>query len=49
VILAPVITWVIDVNSAAWFHGYVFSHERLILNALLTAIGMIILLKPSKK
>ncbi len=49
VILAPVITWVIDVNSAEWFHGYVFSHERLILNALLTAIGMIILLKPSKK
>ena len=49
VILAPVITWVIDVNSAAWFHGYVFSHERLILNALLTAIGMIILLKPTKK
>ena len=49
VIAAPVITWVIDVNSAAWFHGYVFSHERLILNALLTAIGMIILLKPTKK
>ena len=49
VILAPVITWVIDVNSAAWFHGYVFSHERLILNALLTSIGMIILLKPTKK
>ena len=49
VILAPIITWVIDVNSAAWFHGYVFSHERLILNALLTAIGMIILLKPTKK
>ena len=49
VILAPVITWVIDVNSAVWFNGYVFSHERLILNALLTAIGMIILLKPAKK
>lgn len=49
VILAPVITWVIDVNSAVWFNGYVFSHERLILNALLTAIGMIILLKPTKK
>ncbi len=49
VILAPVITWVIDVNSAVWFNGYVFSHERLILNALLTALGMIILLKPAKK
>ena len=49
VILAPVITWIIDVNSAEWFNGYVFSHERLILNAALTALGMICLLKPSKK
>ena len=47
VIAAPVITWVIDVNSAAWFHGYVFSHERLILNALLTFVGMLCLLKKS--
>lgn len=44
-VLAPVITWVIDVNSAAWFNGYVFSHERLILNALLTFIGMMCLIK----
>lgn len=49
VILAPVITWVIDVNSAVWFNGYVFSHERLILNALLTFVGMLCLLKPTKK
>ena len=49
VILAPVITWIIDVNSAEWFNGYVFSHERLILNAALTALGMIFLLKPNKK
>ena len=49
VILAPVITWVIDVNSAVWFNGYVFSHERLILNALLTCVGMLCLLKPTKK
>ena len=43
VILAPVITWVIDVNSTIWFNGYVFSHERLILNALLTFTGMLCL------
>ena len=49
VILAPVITWIFDVNSVAWFNGYVFSHERLILNALLTFIGMICLMKKSKK
>ena len=45
VIMAPVITWVIDVNSAVWFNGYVFSHERLILNALLTFVGMVCLIK----
>ena len=45
VILAPVITWVIDVNSVEWFNGYVFSHERLILNALLTYLGMTGLIK----
>ena len=44
-ILAPVITWVIDVHSATWFNGYVFSHERLILNALLTFIGMMCLIR----
>lgn len=49
VVLAPVITWLIDVNSVAWFNGYVFSHERLILNALLTFIGMICLIKKSNK
>lgn len=49
VIAAPVITWIIDVNSAEWFNGYVFSHERLILNALLTIVGMLLLIKPTKK
>ena len=49
VIAAPVITWIIDVNSKVWFNGYEFSHERLILNAALTALGMLLLIKPSKK
>ena len=48
VILAPVITWILDVNSAAWFGGYVFSHERLIFNALFTCIGMMCLMKKVK-
>ena len=48
-VLAPVITWVIDVNSAAWFNGYVFSHERLILNALLTFIGMMCLIRTKRQ
>ncbi len=48
-VLAPVITWVLDANSAAWFGGYQFSHERLILNALLTFIGMLLLAKRTSK
>lgn len=47
-ILAPVITWAIDVHSATWFNGYVFSHERLILNALLTFVGMMCLIRAPK-
>ena len=49
VILAPVITWIVDVNSIEWFNGYVFSHERLILNALLTFLGMVCLVKKNNK
>lgn len=42
-IAAPVITYIIDTHSAAWFNGYVFSHERLVLNALLTFTGIYLL------
>ena len=45
-ILAPVITWIVDVHSTQWFGGYVFSHERLILNAVLTFVGMLCLVRP---
>ena len=49
VILAPVITWILDVNSVEWFNGYVFSHERLIFNALFTCVGMMFLMKKEAK
>ena len=42
-IVAPVITYVVDIHSATWFNGYVFSHERLLLNAMLTFVGMLAL------
>lgn len=42
-ILSPILTLILDLNSQAWFGGYTFSHERLILNALFTIIGMLIL------
>ncbi|MBQ8099662.1 MAG: sodium:solute symporter [Paludibacteraceae bacterium] len=48
-VLAPVLTWIIDANSAAWFAGYQFSHERLLLNALLAFLGMLCLARPAAK
>ena len=44
-IVAPVITYIIDIHSAMWFNGYVFSHERLLLNAVLTFVGMMAIIR----
>jgi Na+/proline symporter len=42
-LLAPVISWLLDRNSAAWFNGYKFGFELLMLNGLLTAVGISLL------
>lgn len=47
-IAAPLITWVVDINSQTWFAGYTFSHERLLLNAALTFIGMLLIAKKQR-
>jgi Na+/proline symporter len=39
-ILSPILTWYVNANSAAWFNGYVFSFERLLLNGLFTYLGL---------
>ncbi|MDD2436395.1 MAG: sodium:solute symporter [Massilibacteroides sp.] len=44
-LLSPVVCFVIDSNSKVWFNGYEFSHERLILNAMLTFLGLLLLTK----
>src|SRR5690606_5055414 len=38
-ILAPILTYVLNQNSEAWFNGYQFGFERLILNEILTFLG----------
>lgn len=49
-ILSPVLCYIIDTHSKAWFGGYEFSHERLILNAFLTFAGLWMLtVKKEKK
>ena len=37
---APVLTYIVNENSAAWFGGYKFGFERLLLNGLFTLLGL---------
>lgn len=47
---SPVLSFIVDINSKAWFNGYEFSHERLILNALFTFVGLcFLIIRPSEK
>lgn len=39
-LLSPFICWALDANSKAWFGGYVFSFELLLINGLITYVGM---------
>ncbi len=42
-ILSPVICYILDTNSVAWFGGYKFGNELIILNGSLTFLGLILL------
>jgi len=39
-IIAPILTYYINNNSEVWFNGYRFGFERLIINGLITFIGL---------
>jgi len=39
-LLSPIICYVLSENSVAWFNGYKFGFELLILNGLITYIGL---------
>jgi len=39
-ILAPILTYLVNQNSAEWLGGYKIGFERLILNGLLTFLGL---------
>lgn len=43
VLLAPALCFLLDRNSEAWFGGYRFGYELLILNALLTILGLLLI------
>ena len=42
-ILSPVLSYIINLNSESWLWGYKFGFEILLLNGLLTFIGLLIL------
>ena len=46
---SPVLTYVVNENSAAWFGGYQFGFERLLLNGLFTFVGLWAVSKPVKQ
>jgi Na+/proline symporter len=39
-IASPILTYIINANSEAWFNGYKFDFEILILNGLITFVGL---------
>ena len=44
-IISPVLCYILQRNSAAWFNGYQFSYELLLFNALFTFVGFWLLSK----
>ena len=40
---SPIICYIVESRSAAWFHGYEFGFELLILNGLLTFLGLCVI------
>jgi SSS family transporter len=42
-VLSPVLTYIINSNSEAWFGGYQFGFELLLLNGLIMFIGLFLL------
>ena len=39
-IVAPVLTYIIDINSKEWLNGYQFGFEKLLVNGAITFIGL---------
>jgi len=44
-IASPILSYLISLNSEAWFNGYKFGIEILILNGLITFMGLLTISK----
>lgn len=47
-LISPVVCYVLKVNSVRWFGGYQMGFELLLLNGLLTFVGLLLLSKKNK-
>lgn len=47
-IASPLLCFILQKNSEAWFNGYKFSYELLIFNALFTFVGLCLFIKKDK-
>jgi SSS family transporter len=47
-ILSPIICYILNANSVQWLNGYKFGFELLILNGIITFIGLVVLRKENK-
>ena len=45
-LLCPVLSYIVNANSQAWFGGYQMGFEVLILNGLLTFLGLLFISRP---
>ena len=44
-ILSPILSYIINANSVVWLGGYQFGFEILIVNGLLTFVGLYVFSK----
>ena len=42
-VLSPILTYIASINSRDWFWGYEFGFEVLVLNGLLTFLGLLLI------
>ncbi|WP_071147385.1 sodium:solute symporter [Bacteroides ihuae] len=48
-IISPILCFILQKNSEAWFNGYAFSYELLIFNAFFTFVGLSLMIVKDKK
>jgi Na+/proline symporter len=48
-VLSPILSYVLSSNSENWFNGYKMGLEILIVNGLITFLGLLLISRPSEK